>query len=279
MRKLVVISILMVVAILPMGCRKRPKGVLSEKEMIGLIADMEVAQGYFMATDEGEYTQRDRDGAAQYVLDKHHLTKAEFDSTMTWYGRNVDEYRKLCEKVDKELTKRQKRIPGEKLESEVIEDMWPYSRHFAYNNRMGSDNLIFSIPAKDILPGDRINWKLRMLNPPDGNVMIGVEYDNGTSSYSYQSLYSQNKVDLTLQTDTAKRVKRVFGKLRLKPAGVETVWIDSIALGRLPYDSTLYYRVFSQRKVGVPARPKPIMQIDSLDREDKIVAEIEADQR
>lgn len=270
---------LIAILILPTACRKRPKGVLSEKEMVNLVADLEVAQGYFMAVDDGEYDQLDRDGAVQYVLDKHHLTKAEFDSTMTWYGRNIDQYRKLCEKVDKELTKRQQRIPGEKQESEVIQDMWPYSRHFTYNDRVGSDNLIFSIPAKDILPGDRINWKLRMLNPPGGNVMIGVEYDNGTSSYLYQGLYNQNKVDLTLQTDTAKRVKRVFGKLRLTPTGVETVWIDSIALGRLPYDSTLYYRAFSQRKVGVPTRPKPRMEMDSIDKEDNILAEIDAEQR
>lgn len=268
-----------VVLVLAVGCRKRPKGVLSESEMVSLIADMEVAQGYFMSIDDGDISENDRQGAVIYVLNKHHITKAEFDSTMTWYGRNIDDYRKLCESVEKELIKRQKRIPGEQQESEDIKDMWPYSRHFAFNGKGASDNLVFSIKPEELLPGDRINWKLRMMNPPSGNVMIGVEYDNGTSSYSYNSLMGQNKVDITLQTDTALRVRRVFGNLHLKQMGAAHVWIDSIALGRLPYDSTLYYRGFSQRKLGVPSRPKPIVAVDSVDREDKIVGEIEAEQR
>lgn len=280
MRKTVFISFLATFLLIPAGCGKRPKGVLSEKEMVGLVADLEVAEGYFLASDDGDYDDKDRLAALQYVLDKHHMTKAEFDSTMTWYGKNIDDYQKLCVKVDAELARRQKRISGgEEIEEEVLSDMWPYSRHFMVNDCSASDNLTFSIKPTDLIPGDRINWKMNFMNPPEGNVMIGVEYDNGTSSYSYNSVMNREKIDISLQTDTARIVKRVFGNLHIMSGGARTLWIDSIALSRMPFDSTQYYRGYSQRKLGVLKRPEKKIELDSIDRDDEIVGTIEAEQR
>lgn len=248
--------------------------------MVQLIADMEVAEGYFQNCDQDDYTNMDRLGVLQYILDKHHLTKAEFDSTMTWYGRNIDDYQRLCYKVDEELTRRQKRISGAIVEEEVIADMWPYPRHFAMNTLSASDNLIFSIKPSELLSGDRINWKMKFLNSPEGNIMMGVEYEDGSSAYSYQTMSGLEKIDMSLQTDTARRVKRVFGNLRVIPRGRETLWIDSVSLSRLPFDSTLYYKSFSQRRLGVPKRPVKKVEKDSVAKDDdEAIERIEAEQR
>lgn len=279
MKKLVFISLLATFLLFFGGCSKRPKGVVSDKEMVGLIADLEVAEGYFLTCDDGDYDEKDRLAALQYVLDKHHLTKAEFDSTMTWYGKNIDDYQRLCIKVDEELSRRQKRIVGtEKEEPEILSDMWPYSRHFVINDRSSSDNLTFSIKPTDLFPGDRINWKMNLMNPPEGMVMIGVEYENGTLSYSSNSLMNRQKIEISLQTDTARIVKRVFGNLHAIPRGSEPIWIDSLALSRMPFDSTQYYRVFSQRKVGIPRRIVKYVSPDSIDKDDRIIETIEAEQ-
>lgn len=279
MKRVILILSLMVSILVPAGCDRRPKGVLSDSEMIQLMADLEVAEGYFLTCDQGDYDEKDRLGALQYVLDKHHLTKAEFDSTMTWYGRNIDDYQKLCYKVDEELILRQKKVVGTVIEEEAVADMWPYSRHFAMNSLSSSDNLVFSIKPSELLPGDRISWKMKFINLPDGNVMMGVEYEDGNSMYSYQPMTGQNKVALSLQTDTARRVKRVFGALRINSRGRETLWIDSVYLSRLPFDSTSYYRIYSHRKLSVPRRVVKKTEIDSIDRDDEILARIEEEQR
>lgn len=230
------------------GCSGKPKNVLSENKMVSLVADLELAESYFRMDASDSYDENTKSAVLEGILQKHGLTKAEFDSTMTWYGKNSDVYQKLLEKVDRELSDRQARIVGETPLEETITDMWPYQRHFGLNSISNSDNLSFSVGNSDLIPGERIKWNMNLNKPHEGNLMLGVEYDNGVSHYSYQNLYGQKKLEITLQTDTAHRVKRFFGLLRFANLKRETVFIDSVMLGKLPFDSTQYYRIFSQRK-------------------------------
>lgn len=258
------------------GCNKRPKGVLSDDEMVGLIADMQIAEVYMQQHNSGYYNDSIRDSAVQWALDKHGLSKADFDSTMTWYGRNIDDYLNLFGKVDAELAKRQNRAIGETEKNLVSTDLWPYSRHILISENAPSNGLAFSLPLNDIPKGERITWKMRLKGLSSGNVLLGVDYDNGMSSYTYQTQNGNSKIDLTLQTDTAYNVKRVFGYMRTKEDHSLPIWIDSIALQQLPLDSTEYYRIHSQRKYsGFHKRVKVPEKNDTIEEDSKIAAILE----
>lgn len=265
-----------VALLLGAGCNKRPKGVLSDDEMVGLIADMQIAEVYMQQHNSGYYNDSIRDSAVQWALDKHGLSKADFDSTMTWYGRNIDDYLNLFGKVDAELAKRQNRAIGETEKNLVSTDLWPYSRHILISENAPSNGLEFSLPLKDIPKGERITWKMRLKGLSSGNVLLGVDYDNGMSSYTYQTQNGNSKIDLTLQTDTAYNVKRVFGYMRTKEDHSLPIWIDSIALQQLPLDSTEYYRIHSQRKYsGFHKRVKVSEKKDTIEEDSKIAAILE----
>lgn len=258
------------------GCNKRPRGVLSDDEMVGLIADMQIAELYMQQHNSGYYNDSIRDSAVQWALDKHGLSKADFDSTMTWYGRNIDDYLNLFGKVDAELAKRQNRAIGETEKNLVSTDLWPYSRHILISENAPSNGLAFSLPLNDIPKGERITWKMRLKGLSSGNVLLGVDYDNGMSSYTYQTQNGNSKIDLTLQTDTAYNVKRVFGYIRTKEDHSLPIWIDSIALQQLPLDSTEYYRIHSQRKYsGFHKRVKVSEKKDTIEEDSKIAAILE----
>ena len=258
------------------GCNKRPRGVLSDDEMVGLIADMQIAEVYMQQHNSGYYNDSIRDSAVQWALDKHGLSKADFDSTMTWYGRNIDDYLNLFGKVDAELAKRQNRAIGETEKNLVSTDLWPYSRHILISENAPSNGLAFSLPLNDIPKGERITWKMRLKGLSSGNVLLGVDYDNGMSSYTYQTQNGNSKIDLTLQTDTAYNVKRVFGYMRTKEDHSLPIWIDSIALQQLPLDSTEYYRIHSQRKYsGFHKRVKVPEKKDTIEEDSKIAAILE----
>ncbi len=47
------------------SCDKRPKGVLSDDEMVRLIADIEVAEVYMQQHNSGYYNDSVRDSAVQ----------------------------------------------------------------------------------------------------------------------------------------------------------------------------------------------------------------------
>ncbi|MDE7116589.1 MAG: DUF4296 domain-containing protein [Muribaculaceae bacterium] len=230
------------------SCDKRPKGVLSDDEMVRLIADIEVAEVYMQHHNSGYYNDSVRDSAVQWALERHGLTKADFDSTMTWYGRNIDEYRDLYGKVDEELASRQRAVTGMEDTDIVSTDLWPYSRHMIVSANGSSDGLSFSLPPEDIQKGDRITWKMRLKGLSSGNILLGVDYDNGTSSYSYQSRNGTSKGEVMLQTDSALQVRRVYGYVRANDVSSLPIWIDSISLKRTPIDSTEYYRIHSQRR-------------------------------
>lgn len=263
--------ILAIVLVILSGCGKRPEGVLSDKEMVQLIADMEVAEVYIQNNSNQMYNDSMRDKTIQYIIEKRGLDKAQFDSTMTWYGRNIDVYQELYKKVDVELGRRQKIAVG----SEAVEavqsglDLWPYSRHLIMSEIADMTALNFSFTSDQIEKGDKLNLKLRANGMDYSSAMLGVDYDNGLSTYSYSNQNASNKIDLSLQLDTSMTVKRVFGYVRPKNSLRTPVWLDSIALERVPYDSTQYYRIFSQRKVYAPKKREPVkkdtVEVDEQD--------------
>ncbi len=234
------------------SCNKRPEGVLGEREMIGLIADMEVAESY-MQTQSIIGSRSDmKESLTEYVLNKHNITKAEFDSTMTWYGKNIDEYQKLYSKVDKELMKRQQKYTGS--DDIKTNDLWQYSRHLVISEKGGGDNLAFSIPVSDVDKGDKLIWKMRLRSNSNGNLLFGVDYDNGTTSYISQNAMGNKKINLSLQTDTGKQVKRIYGYFRIDSKGEMPLWVDSISIESVPYDSLQYYNINIQRNYKGPVR-------------------------
>jgi len=66
-----------------------PSGILNEKKMTDILVDFHLAQG--MAEAQGENTDIARYKYIQAVFKKHHITEAEFDSSMVyWSGRSED---------------------------------------------------------------------------------------------------------------------------------------------------------------------------------------------
>lgn len=253
MNRVVLVSVYAAILFV-ISCDRRPEGVLSDKEMVRLIADMEVAETYLRSHNAGYYNDSIRDSAVKYVLDRHGLTKAEFDSTMMWYGRNIDKYHQLFPKVEQELAARQRAVTGKDAAEIDVNDFWPYSRHFCIAANSGSDNLAFSIPVSGVARGERFNWKMRLNSGVSGNVVFGVEYENGTIGYCYQSSGASRRMDMRIQTDSSQTVKRVFGSFRLRSIDDMPLWVDSISLQSQPFDSTQYYRLNSQRTYYGPRR-------------------------
>lgn len=244
LRRIIILGFAFLIA---SACNKRPEGVLSDKEMVGLIADMEVAESYLQTHNHSYYNDSTRDKVLQYILDRHGLDKAGFDSTMVWYGRNIDEYRNLLSKVDKELQHRAKSVKGSSLEEIVKSDLWPYSRHYMMSALSENNLLQFSIPGSDITSGDRLSWEMRVNSLLEGMALMGVEYENGIKAYTYASTGGTRKMSLSLQTDTSQTIKRVFGQVKVNELSLQPIFIDSVSLKSLPFDSLEYYKINSQR--------------------------------
>lgn len=248
------------------ACVRRPRGVLSDKEMIPIVADMELAEASLRTMPVGSGDER-RAALVEYVLRKHGVSREEFDSTMSWYGHNSDMYYEMCEKVDRELARRKKEVTGNRSVEVESSDLWPFSRQSLITRRSGTEGFEFSVPTTGVERGQRVNLKFRMNDATDAWALLGVEYDNGETAYLSRTLHSAKRLDMTLQTDTGRTVSRIFGNMVVRDAARLPLWLDSIHLGTLPYDTMEYYNIHAQR---VWREPKARRQKPRSDETDSI---------
>ena len=82
-----------------MGCSPVPDGILSQKEMQAVVEDMQIAEA--MISSDRETYQDNAQKLALYesVFRKHHITRAEYDSSLVWYARNLDIYMRVYNMV------------------------------------------------------------------------------------------------------------------------------------------------------------------------------------
>ena len=263
------IGLIVMAVVMAGGCVRRPKKVLSNSKMAAVVADMELAEAY-VQTQPGEQNPSDyRAELTAGILKRHGVTREEFDSTMNWYGRNIDEYYKLDDEVNRELLKRQKdlaRKGGGVVEQQTtIDDIWPYKRTAVIWQGSGSNILDFSLSTSDIAKGSSMSWSMKLRQPVESLMMLGVEYADGNVAYVNRSMSGQKRLETTLQTDTARVVNRVFGFFSVKETRDMPVFMDSIVLMPRPVDSTQYYKINSQRFIGKPSRPKPTIKSEVAD--------------
>lgn len=82
-----------------MGCKpKRPKGILSEGKMEKVMVDYHLAQGMADAANEGDL-EATRYKYIQAVFKKHHITEAEFDSSLVYYFEHSEKFFEIYKNV------------------------------------------------------------------------------------------------------------------------------------------------------------------------------------
>ena len=258
-----------------MSCNGRPSNVLSEDKMVNLLVDMELTESY--ANTQMAASSKDKLEMGKRVLRAHGVTEEELDTTLAWYGRNMDDYAALFEKVDKEINKRKKKYteqPG--MKPIETDNLWPYPTHLIISPLSGDETFTFSFPVSDMEKGKIMEFSFFLPNAATLKTTFGVEYSDGHGEAVITNTNNRNKVDISLQTDTAKEVSRLFGVMHLKDAAkVLPLYIDSITLKAEAFDSLSYHqKKRSQKHFGIlrqqKAPEKPVVK-DSIESDSKNV--------
>jgi len=248
-----------VAALLLSGCSDdRPKDILSEDKMLDVMTDLQIAEAY----DRSGSVPLDLQGSNKgnlglAVLRQHGVTEEEMDSTLAWYGRNMDEYAKLYKKIDERLAKRQRKYAkaaGESDKELMSADLWPYGRHLVISDLAFADDIVMSIPGDQVVPGEKLTWKMRVQGSTSRQMTLGVDYPDGTSVIVKNSNYSSDLwLETVLQTDTAQTPVRIFGTLKLR-SNYPRAFVDSIQLTHQPVPAGEHDRLGLQRRIGAPRR-------------------------
>ena len=241
-----------------LGCSDRPKDVLSEKDMASLMADMELADAYIMGRREFSEDSMRR-LLHESVLERHGVTNAQMDSSMKWYGENLDIYVEVQEKViDKLRHSSAKLMP---LTGGADAGLWTYPRMMRVSPLSPDDGIVFSLSPSGLKPGEVLELSGRIIEPSAGiKSLIGVEYNDGTAGYVTRDFSSlgERRFTTELQTDSSKSVNRIFGTIRSSDSNSRQLIIDSLAMQHRPFDASLYQRINSQRLYRLPHKKKEV---------------------
>ena len=91
----------LLVAILLIGCR--PKGILHSGEMRAVLKDLHKADAAMQVSGLKRTDQEIKNIYYAQILEKHHITQAQFDSSLVWYTAHPQLFDKIYPKVMAEL--------------------------------------------------------------------------------------------------------------------------------------------------------------------------------
>lgn len=257
-----------VLVFLSVSCSDRPKDILSEDKMLDVMTDLQIAEAYDRSGDSpAEFQGIRKEKLGLGVLRFHGVTEAEMDSTLAWYGRNMDEYAKLYKKVDERLAKRQQKYAKAAGESENQNqglDLWQYGRHLVIDEHSFTDGIVINIPAEELVPGEKLIWKMRVHGTSSRQMTLGVDYSDGSAAIVRNTAYSSSPwIETVVQTDTLLSPSAIFGVVTFG-ADHPRVFVDSIQLLHMPRGSNEIDRIGLQHRVG-SARRKTILPSDSTE--------------
>lgn len=232
------------------SCSSRPDVVLSDQDAASLLADLQIADSYAsieLNTDptlSSEGTDSMRRVLRQSILKRHGVTEATLDTTLGWYGHNLDKYERMYEMVIENINQRKGDLAAKTLASTSSQpSLWPYPSQMRLQ---GEQVLPFQIENTPIDKGARILLEAKTINSRQGaEMLLCVQYADGSMGYIQRTVAGNGRQSVSLQTDSTKTVSRAWGYMHTRQKS--PLLLDSVSLYLAPLNKASYYEVHSVR--------------------------------
>ncbi|MBQ8868036.1 MAG: DUF4296 domain-containing protein [Bacteroidaceae bacterium] len=200
-----------------------PSHIIQPDEMENLLYDYHLMQALAgdLKTSEG-YKRKQYE---QYVFDKHHVTEAEFDTSLTWYMRHTKELEAIYKKLNNRFSDKKEElaahIPPYERSNRMSEpgdtvDVWDDFRLTRLTASPLTNKMTFILPAdSNYHQRDSFEWKLNAHFLGDTAVSRAVMgltllYDKDTIGLS-QQIDSTGIYTLSLACDSAYKLEEIHG--------------------------------------------------------------------
>lgn len=253
-RRMAVMNRLLIIAALVLmftSCDRTPDHVIKPKEMAALLADIHKGEGVIDLQSSHYRNDSAKKVLRQSIFISHGVTQEDFDTSLVWYGHNMDSYKEVYEMVIKqledELSKADIAAEGESVQVSVVGDsvnVWGESPFRRFADGGPSDFVRFKFSSDENWEkGDTYMWKLFAHNHSlPMQWTLCADYNDGTTDYISSKFYGGGWQELKLYTDTAKVLRNVYGVLQYMSSKGEVAYLDSITLLRTRFSPDEYYR-------------------------------------
>jgi hypothetical protein len=205
------------------SCSRTPNEVIPEKKMRKILYDMQIAEA--MVEIEFEKYKPDEEKRKLYnaVFEKHKISQAKYDSSLIWYGENMDLYIGIYKLVLKDIKKdieamadvKQNPLSGEVSTKDSL-DIWIQENAFVFKPENMFAWLVFDIkPQIPYLKGntyilDFNVWGVlpSMRNKP--RVKLSAVQEDTIITVD-KEIMEDGHFETALKTVDTKQVSRIFG--------------------------------------------------------------------
>lgn len=229
------------------SCSRRPSMVLGQEDMAQLMADLHEAEGVVDQNYSAYRTDSSKRQLRQAVYVKHGVTQAQVDSSLAWYGYNIERYSKVYDRVLEILNKRLKSVKSHGSDDSKPEMnfavegdsavVWSTYAPLLFSPRM-ERQLVSTMLQRDQYwrHGDRYVLRYKTvgtLTPVLSRLTVTYANDSTATRLSQGSRETWHT--LTLDTDTAAIPQSVVMELRYAaPEGLGGIAaIDSVTITRI----------------------------------------------
>ncbi|MDH6357650.1 DUF4296 domain-containing protein [Parabacteroides sp. PF5-9] len=235
--------------ILIASCSKVPSHILSEKEMQLVMKDMLIAES-MIGNDYGRYhTDTAKVALYESVFRKYDIDRALYDSSLVWYGRNLDIYMKVYERVIADLNNAITALGDVQASAAPVTNqdsvnIWPRREYLTFQPKDLFRGVVFDIvPEKNYSSGSAFVIGLRvwgltnsMQNRPE--IRLNAVHNDTIISIRKQ-IDRDGYHEFILRTQAAKQVKQVYGSIRFEDEkrSYYKIFVDSLSLMKYNYGS------------------------------------------
>ena len=281
------LTILVLLVMLLASCDKTPQGVMSLNSMADLIVDLQLAEAYIESHYDEFADDSSKLVLKQSIFKKHGITQQDYDSSMVWYAHNMEDYTKAYDKAVGKLQQRYDRLSKghDKGQAEDLErpstaiqgapthnaqprplgnrhpktlatdasadsaDLWTGQRSYMLTPGARRGFITFNVvPPKGKSPGDR--YQLAYWLERGGNefkVSLNVDYTDGSTSQIARVTNSDGWVTVDVQSDSTRKVRRVYGYVSYDIKRGSVAYVDSLMLMRTRLNKNNYGFFNAQR--------------------------------
>lgn len=264
------------------GCDKAPNGVIKESNMAHVIAEIAKANALIEQNPNMFPDDSSKLALKQSILGKYDADLAMYDSSLVWYAHNLKIYAEVSDKalalLEKEAnvkhdsgngstnnTNVDPMMPGMQQQGQRrvfptegdSANLWKEPQQWMLTSAMACGGYItwdYS-PDRESRKGDMYSLNFKMLSTSGNStkVMLAIDYADGATTYVNRTASTTGWTSFTLQTDTTRTVKRIYGFIRCGVNAHNVTFVDSIYLLRTHLDRTRYNMIAVQRIAGPKA--------------------------
>lgn len=251
------------------SCKKEiPSYVIQPKEMEDVLYDYHLAQAVGDGWVGAERYKSEL--VIDYVFKKHNITKAEFDTSMVWYTRNMEKLSDIYANLSKRFENANNNIAQvyqsykkEQVISGDSVDLWYKRRLYVLSSAPLTNRITFEMKADTTFHElDRLVWNMNVFGEgkKNGNLYASlvVSYKNDSVISVVRPISSYGHHAIVLKTDTLP-IRNLQGFVYYDDSISSTVVLSDISLKR-------YHPSLVEVKRLQEIRMKDSVRFDSLNR-------------